>query len=515
MALFRRKQRRPKPTTEPFNEGIYHRPPAGLSFFKTGILALILIMVLSFFAYTKKLPWSDEGYTATATFADATTLRQTSPVRIAGVNVGKVTEVAPDGEGAKVTFTVDDEGLPLHEDATIVIRPRLFLEGNFFLDLRPGSPSAPELPDGGDIPVTQTAVAVQLDQVLTTLQRPDRRNLARLLDGYSAALADEPTAEQDVGQDPEVQGLSGAQALNEAFTYGARAGKGTAQVNQALLGDQAGDLRGLVRASGQVFEELASTDSDLRGLITNFNITTGALNDESASLEDTLTELAPTVERAQTQLVDINESFPPLRAFARELTPAVEELPGTIRAGNPWLTQARLLLRPGELGGVARDLRIAEPFLSRGAANLDGALAQLRPFSRCVTDVLDPTSETQINDRFATGRSGWEEFLFGLPSLAGTGGNFDGNGTFLRIQPAGGPVPVSTPIPGGSPGIPNVQPPDNVNYGNTIEAPIGTQPFKPASEPPVKTNRACHTQDVPDLNGSQGGIGGPNPAAGP
>ena len=79
MAIFRRSQRRPKPGGEPFNEGIYHRPPAGLSFFKTGILALILILILTFFAYTKKLPWSDEGYTVTATFDDASTLRVTAP----------------------------------------------------------------------------------------------------------------------------------------------------------------------------------------------------------------------------------------------------------------------------------------------------------------------------------------------------------------------------------------------------------------------------------------------------
>ena len=186
------RSRRPTPGVKDFDEGIYHRPPVGLSFFKTGVLALIAILILTFFAYTKELPWSDEGYTATATFADATSLQPNSPVRIAGGNVGKVTAVEPEGTGPKVTFTIDEEGLPIHEDATIMIRPRLFLEGNFFLDLRPGSPSGPELPDGGDIPVTRTSTAVQLDEVLTSLQAPDRRNLAKLLEGYGSALADKP-----------------------------------------------------------------------------------------------------------------------------------------------------------------------------------------------------------------------------------------------------------------------------------------------------------------------------------
>ena len=33
---------------------------------------------------------------------------------------------------------IDDKGLPIHKDATAKIRPRIFLEGNFFVDLQPG-----------------------------------------------------------------------------------------------------------------------------------------------------------------------------------------------------------------------------------------------------------------------------------------------------------------------------------------------------------------------------------------
>ncbi len=515
MALLRRKPRRPVPGATDFNEGIYHRPPMGLSFLKTGVLALILILVLSFFAYTKKLPFSDEGYTASATFANATTLRQTNPVRIAGINVGKVLSVEPVGDAAKVTFSVDDEGLPLHDDATITIRPRLFLEGNFFLDLRPGSPSAPKLADGGSIPVTQTATAVQLDEVLTALQAPDRENLARLLDGYGSALADKPTAKQDRGQDPDVQGLSGAEAINRSFTYGGRAGKGTSQVNQALLGQQAGDLRDLIGATSNVFAKLASREGDLRELVTNFSVATGAFADESASLERTLAELAPTVEQAQGQLVEINRTFPPLRTFARELTPGVRELPSTIRAGNPWLLQTRRALQPAELGGIVRQLRAATPDLAAGTFSLNGLFNQLGLTSRCVGRVLVPTGDVQITDRFQTGATNYEEFLFGVAAQAGEGANFDGNGQFLRVQPGGGPVQVSTPVPGGNPGTPGIPGlgPDNVLFGNTIQAPIGTQPLKPRSKPPIRLDVPCYTQTKPDLNGPQGGVGGPNPAA--
>ncbi len=511
MALFRRSPRRSKPGATDFNEGIYHRPPLGLSFFKTGVLALIVILILSYFAYTKELPWADEGYTATATFSDPATLRETAPVRIAGVNVGKVTKVEPEGNAAKVTFSVDDEGLPLHTDATITIRPRLFLEGNFFLDLRPGSPSAPVLEDGASIPVTQTATAVQLDQLLTSLQKPDRENLARLLDGYGSALDDKPT-NPDPTQDPEVRDLSGAEAVNKSFNYGAEAGRGTSQVNQAFLGEQAGDLRGLIDATGRVFSELASRESDLRGLITNFNITTGAFASESQNLEATLSQLAPLAEQAQGQLAKVNASFPPLRAYSRALLPGVKELPATIRAGNPWLIQTNKLLQPEELGGVVHDLSIATPQLAQGTYNLTSLLKQLGLTSDCVTNVLDPTGDVVINDQFSTGSPNFNEFFYGAAAEAGEGANQDGNGTMLRIQPAGGPVEASTPVPGGNPTIPGIAPGDDVLFGNTIEAPIGTQPLKPSKKPPIKTNQACKKQKVPDLNGPLGGIGAPNPA---
>ena len=59
------------------------------------------------------------------------------------------------------------------------IRPRIFLEGNFFVDVTPGTPSAPTIDDGDTIPITQTATPVQLDQVLSALQSDTRTSLQK------------------------------------------------------------------------------------------------------------------------------------------------------------------------------------------------------------------------------------------------------------------------------------------------------------------------------------------------
>ncbi len=74
-------------------------------------------------------------------------------MRIAGVTVGKVTgvEKGPDGL-TQVEMELKDTALPLHKDARVRIRPRLFLEGGFFVELSPGSPSAPVLADGSVLP---------------------------------------------------------------------------------------------------------------------------------------------------------------------------------------------------------------------------------------------------------------------------------------------------------------------------------------------------------------------------
>src|SRR5205823_12867419 len=64
--------------------------------------------------------------------SEANSIRKNSPVRIAGVNIGKVKDIQrePGTTAAIVTMELKDSGLPLHTDATMKIRPRIFLEGN-------------------------------------------------------------------------------------------------------------------------------------------------------------------------------------------------------------------------------------------------------------------------------------------------------------------------------------------------------------------------------------------------
>ncbi len=246
-----------------------------------GLFVVLVIVVGIYLAFAKSLPFTSPGYELKATFANAVRVSDKAPVRIAGVNVGEVTGLERKGNASVVTFSVTEEGRPIREDAAVRIRPRIFLEGNFFLDVDPGSPSAAELPDQGEIPITRTSTAVQLDEILTALQTPQRANLTLLLEGLGTAFNSAPSPSDDADADPDTQGETAAAAINDAFETGADAGRTSAIVNEALLGTEPGDLTKLLAAGGRVSQTLVGREAQLQDLITNFNITAGALADES------------------------------------------------------------------------------------------------------------------------------------------------------------------------------------------------------------------------------------------
>src|SRR6478672_1437681 len=359
------------------------------------LIAVIFILIFTigpYLAFTKHIPFTSYGYELKATFSNSANIAKNSPVRIAGVEVGKVIGVERDGDATTVSFTVDDSGRPIHDDAFAAIRPRIFLEGNFFVDLDPGSPSAPEMEGGSTIPVSRTSTAVQIDEVLTALQSPVRADLSRLLEGLGTAYTHEPTAAEDATQLPEVKGRSGAEGLNDALKYGGDAGRYSAQVTDAFLGTQQRDLSRLVAGAGRTFGAFASREADLQGLIDNFNVFTGALAAQSANLSTTVQLLAPTLKTARASFVSLNRTLPPLRTYAIQFTPAVAQLPSLIAASKPWLAQVRPLLSGKEGGGVARLLAESTPGLA-GAAQAGKAIAlpQLNRLSLCTTKVMVPT----------------------------------------------------------------------------------------------------------------------------
>jgi len=474
-----------------------------------GLIAVILVVIGLWLAFTKTIPFTSPGYEVQATFRNAVNIAIKSPVRIAGVNVGKVTDMEQKGDNTVVTFTVDDEGRPIHEDASAQIRPRLFLEGNWFIDLDPGTPESKEMPDDGMIPVSNTATSVQVGDLLRTLQTPERANIQRLLASLGTGLNQEPGPAEDLTFEPFMHGLSGGEALNLAYRRGEDAAKGTAIVNAAYLGEKPNDLgnllRGLTRVTGAVNER----GDDLQGLVENFTVFTGALAAESENLSLTINKLGPTLEVARRSLASLNASLPALRGFAVASTPSLNELPRTIRLTRPFLRQGQQLLTNRELGGLAKIIESSTPSAAKSAAATLKLLPQLRNFGLCLADTVIPTGDQVIEDGAnGNGQPAHREFFYASVGAAGSSGMLDGNGSYARIQGGGGPVTVKAED--------NVEPNPqaNVIYGRLQSAPLGTSPLAPGT-PPIVTNERCADQEVPELNGPMAGPGNPSPVAYP
>jgi phospholipid/cholesterol/gamma-HCH transport system substrate-binding protein len=437
--------------------------------FRAGVLALVVLVVLGYFGFTKANPFSNP-YELKAAFRDARNLKPRSAVRIAGVDVGQVTKVAPLGEddaAAEVTMELRDDALPIHEDATLQVRPRILLEGNFFIDLRPGSPSAGEVEDGGTIPVAQTGASVVLPDILDLLQRDVRTDLRTLL--------------YEFGTKGLVEGR-GAEAINRTIPELAPAYRFTAITNDALLGvNPDRDLRRLLRGQQRTSAALADDPEALKDLVTDLNTTAGALARQDTALAASIPALRDTLRTGQPALAAVNDALPTLRVFSREALPGVRSSLATLDAGIPWITQARGLVQEDELRGLAAELRRAVPDLVLLNTRLIPFLDQLRAVSSCTNTVLVPFAESRIPS-IEAGNSGQEvrdQLGRSFVGLAGESRNNDANTPVFHVQGVA---------------------PSNLALGRIEPA----APLDPATPPPHRPDVPCETQQPPNLRAPAG-----------
>src|SRR5918994_2022900 len=421
----------------------------GMSPFRAGILALVVVALGASFGFTKANPFANP-YEFKAVFNDVNNLKPKSPVRIAGVEVGKVVKVEPvkDGQGAaEVTREVKDAGLPIKRDAELKIRPRIFLEGNFFVDLEPGSPSADELDDGGTIPVTQTAAPVQWGDLLTALQSDTRSDLQTFLREYSKGL--------DKG---------GAEGFNQAVEYWEPAYRYTSLANDATLGQDADhDLQRVLSGQQKTFAAIVKDENALKELVTNFNVTAGAFAREDAALAASIPALRDTLKIGHPALESLDSALPSLRAFARDALPGVRSSDETLAESLPFITQARLLMSERELRGTARVLRRTIPDVVAFNRTSVPFLRENRALSACTNNVLVPFMDLKVpnpesgNEAENSDQKVRSQLQRGFPGLAGESRLSDGNNQYFHagVTPPGDRVRPGPPTDGGSMPMPH------------------------------------------------------------
>ena len=440
-----------------------------------GGILLVAAAVALVYAFTLYNPFA-QHFEIQAAFKSSVNIKPGSPVRIAGVEVGEVSKVEPLRKGADaaiVTLDMKKAGRPVHKDARAKIRPRIFLEGNFYVELRPGSPSAPELGDGDMIPIQQTAVPVQLDQVLKALEKDTRADLREALAELFRSYSD------DAGK-----------SFNASLEFQPDAYRFSAQVNDALLGKNPSDLSDYIRDQGTVAAGLDRNPGQLKALISDFNRFAGALAREQGALQAAVAELPTTLRNATPALDALNAAFPDVRRLAVGAVPGVRSTGPALEALQPLVVQLRALVSRPELRGLSADLRSATPPLTRFARQTVPLLGELRQFASCASNVILPAGNDRIEDaRFPANGPTHQEFFKVLTGLSGESRSFDANGQFFKVLGTGG---VETLTLGS--GV----------FGTAASPILGTNPPKANRRPPLRPDVPCETQEQPDLRTAVG-----------
>lgn len=393
-------------------------------------------------------------------------------VRVAGVDVGTVSGLEPaDGRPgfSKITVDLTEKAPAFRRDATVKIRPRLFLEGNFFLDINPGSPSSPALGDNA-IPPGAVTLHVAADEVFSAFDAQTRDNFKTTLKAFGEGLED-----------------GGAEALNTFLRATPESLDDVAKVMKSLRGNEDGDLKTVVVEAAGVLKNLEVRENGLRGSITGGRRTFDAFAANQASLRGTIRSLDTTTRDLMPQLTRIRRSIPEARRLVADARPLARRLPSFLDVANPGLRSVERLAASRDVQGLTAELRPALRTISRSAAPLGTVGDSLRPVAKCLNQNLLPILYGVVPDGdLTTNLKVYEELGGTFTGLGASTPNFDANGPWVRYLLGFGNQALST-----------------TDGGTTLTAtaenpPVGSTPA-PVAAPPLRPDVACETQAVPSL----------------
>ncbi|WP_273735396.1 MCE family protein [Mycolicibacterium septicum] len=216
------------------------------------IIALVVILAGGLAVVGRGLRFLDKTWVV-AYFDNSNGLFRGDDVRILGVPVGKITEIRPEPQRAKVTFWVDADH-PVPADAKAVILSPQLVTGRA-IQLTPAYTSGPRLADHAVLGLDRTAVPVEWDDLRVQLER-----LTTML---------KPT---------EPGGVS---TLGSAIN--------TAADN---LRGQGGNIRDTITKLSQTISALGDHSGDIFATFKNLSTLVGALHDSADVLEQLNTNLA-------------------------------------------------------------------------------------------------------------------------------------------------------------------------------------------------------------------------------
>lgn len=283
-------------------------------------------------------------------------------VRVDGVNVGMLGEVKRVGDDVKVELRLEDGAGEIHRDARAELRSHTAFEGSAYVELYPGSPSAPPIGDQA-IPKSRTRVYTTLDKALRFLDTDTRTAVQQLARGLAGGLSGEAR-----------------RGLQRTFRAAPELTKDLAVGARAFRGPRGTEIGGMVRGLARTTAAIARNERHVAPLLRNAQRTFAALDADGGQA------LGATLDELPGALIELERGSRALRGTLDRLDPLAGELRPGLAAAAPALREARPLLRDlrPALAGTGALLRDLRPAVARTAV--------AAPATRRLLTALDPTS---------------------------------------------------------------------------------------------------------------------------
>ncbi len=323
-----------------------------------GVAAVVSVYILD--QQRLRFPFFEEKpFVLNAEFstAQAVIAGQGQTIRVAGVRIGDIGGVKLREGRAIVRMDIDPEYRRLvHTDARALLRPKTGLK-DMFIDLDPGSKSAPVARKGWTVPIANTAPDVNPDEIFGVLDADTRDYLRLLINGAGRGL----------------EGRGGD--LRDIFRRFEPTHRDLARVNSAVATRRT-NLRRLVSSLNELNTELAGKGDELARLVDSSATVFRAFASEADGVSGTVREL-PSALRQTTETLGRVERFADvLRPATARLRPAVRAIDPANRAIIPFAREATPQLRDSirpfvrESRPLVRDLRPASLRLAEAMPDL-------------------------------------------------------------------------------------------------------------------------------------------------
>lgn len=281
-------------------------------------------------------------------------------VRLAGVNVGRIGSVEREGDNAVVELILTED-VPVHADARAEMRPHTLFEGSSFVELRPGTPGAPPLDEGGLIPREQTSNYVTLDEALRVLRPEIRQGLKVLARVGSRTL--------------KGKAIEGIQRILKA---GPELSRRTTGPVRALQGRGRRELAGTIAGFADTVDAIAGREEELVPMLNRLSRTTAALAvDEAQPFDAALANLPGVLAELRAGAPLLTDMVDRLDRLGVALTPALPGLTDAIDQATPLLDRSIPVLR-GATPLIA-DLRLISRRIANASPDLKSLLRTLGP----------------------------------------------------------------------------------------------------------------------------------------